>query len=164
MTRSGFAIVLLFCCAMSIAGEHSMQLVGQPRLQVLFWPVYDSRLFSHDGDYREGQRPLRLEIEYLRDVASSKLVENTDSEWQQLPGVPAYSEQWLQALSQLWPDVTAGDVLALELDESGSSTFFVNGEPLGSIEDPAFGQHFLDIWLSPNTSRPKLRLALIGEK
>ena len=39
---------------------------------------------------------------------------------------------------------------------------FTFGQTLGGIEDPDFGRHFLNIWLSPDTSRPELRLALIG--
>ena len=62
----------------------------------------------------------------------------------------------------MWPDVKENDVLALVLDGGNKSTFLLNGEPLGSIDEPAFGQRFLDIWLSPETSRPELRLALIG--
>lgn len=46
----------------------------------------------------------------------------------------------------------------------GSSTFYRNGEQLGVIADPGFGRQFLDIWLSPNTSRPELRLALTGQQ
>jgi hypothetical protein len=48
------------------------------------------------------------------------------------------------------------------LDDQGRSTFFVNGQSIGVIENPEFGRHFLNIWLSPDTSRPELRLALIG--
>ena len=64
----------------------------------------------------------------------------------------------------MWPDVKKNDVLAIALDSQGRSTFFLNGQTLGTIEDPGFGRDFLAIWLSPETSRPELRLALIGEQ
>jgi hypothetical protein len=40
--------------------EPGFQLVGEARLKVLFWPVYDSRLFTADGSYDDGKRPMRL--------------------------------------------------------------------------------------------------------
>ena len=30
--------------------------------------------------------------------------------------------------------------------------------------DPEFGQYFLDIWLSPETTRPELRERLLGQR
>jgi hypothetical protein len=162
MTRSVLALLAVLCCLPLAADNGPLRLVGQAQLKVLFWPVYASRFYSADGEYRDGQRPLRLEMQYLRDITTSDLVENTQSEWEHLPGVPPKSQQWLQRLSQIWPDVRVDDVLELQVDEQGRSTFLINGQPLGGIKDPDFGQHFLNIWLSPNTSRPKLRLALLG--
>ncbi len=142
----------------------ALQMVGQARLNVLFWPVYDSRLYSPDGSYSEATRPLRLEIEYLRDVAAQDLVANTRREWQRLGTGAAEQEQWLASLERLWPDVGENDVLALVVDGQDKSTFLLNGRTLGTIDDPAFGPRFLAIWLSPDTSRPELRLALLGRE
>jgi len=161
--RSALALLMVLASIVATATEESWQLVGEARLKVLFWPVYDSRLYSLDGGFQQGQRPLRLEIRYLREVAAADLVENTQKEWRRLGGVPPQSEQWLQQLAQMWPDVVAGDVLELQVDASGLSIFRVNGQWLGAVEDSEFGKHFLNIWLSPETSRPDLRLALIGE-
>ena len=163
MSRAGLMLLAALCSLPLAANDGRWLLVGEAQLKVLFWPVYNSRLYSGDGGYREGQRPLRLEIQYLRDVAGSDLVENTQNEWARLPLVPAKSAQWLQALSHMWPDVGVDDVLELQVDEQGRSAFRMNGQPLGGIEDPDFSKHFLNIWLSPDTSRPALRLALIGE-
>ncbi|MEM6579718.1 MAG: chalcone isomerase family protein [Pseudomonadota bacterium] len=154
-------IPLLFSLPVT-AAEEQWQLVGEARLKVLFWSVYDSSLFSEDGRYTEGQRPLRLEIKYLRDIEASDLLENTQSEWEGLPGVPAASGEWLQDLALIWPDVKANDVLAFEVNSEGAGEFFLNGESLGGIDDSEFSGYFLDIWLSPDTSRPKLRQGLIG--
>lgn len=164
MIRSVLLLLAVLSSSIVVAQEELWQLVGQARLKVLFWPVYDSRLYSLDGAYHDGQRPLRLEIRYLRDIAAAELVENTQNEWQRLPPVPAQSEQWLQQLAQMWPDVSAGDVLDLQVGAHGRSAFRVNGQLLGVVDDPDFGQYFLSIWLSPQTSRPDLRLALIGEE
>jgi len=160
---------LLAAFALSIAAATpalaaDLQLVGQARLKFLFWSVYDSRLLSEDGQYREGQRPLRLEIQYLLDIEADQLVERTASEWRAQGLRHEQQQQWLQTLSAIWPDIRERDVIALELDAEGRSTFYRNGEKLGVLEDPAFGQQFLGIWLSPNTTRPELRLALTGQR
>jgi hypothetical protein len=162
MIRVALLAWMLVVCPASWAMSGPMQLVGQARLQVMFWPIYDSRLYSSDGNFQEGQRPLRLEIEYLRAVAGADLVEHTRKEWQRLAPLSAPERQWLEVLGSLLPDVGEDDVLALVLDGQGRSTFLLNGQALGAIEDPAFGQRFLGIWLSPDTSRPELRLALLG--
>ena len=152
---------LLVACSTAHAGD-SLQLVGEARLKVLFWSVYNSRLYAPDGLYSADKRPLRLEIEYLRNIDADDLVDRTALEWRQQGKTHQRQPQWLQALSQLWPDVGENDVLALELDETDRSTFYINGALLGRIEDAEFGRHFLDIWLSPETSQPELRSALIG--
>jgi len=163
MRATLFALALCLASG-SQASESDLQLVGQARLKFLFWSVYDSRLFSTDGRYSEGQRPLRLEITYLLDIGADALVERTAAEWRSQGRDHGRQRQWLQDLSRLWPDVSKNDVISLELDTGNRSTFYRNGELLGVIDDPAFGEHFLDIWLSPNTTRPELRLGLLGRR
>ena len=154
----------LLISALARADGDALQMVGQARLEVLWWPVYDSRLYSPGGTYSEGTRPLRLEIQYLRDIEVQDLVEHTRKEWQRLGVVGVQPQAWLEDLAQMWPDVSENDVLALVVDEQDRSSFSLNGKALGTIEDPGFGQDFLAIWLSPETSRPELRLALIGQQ
>jgi hypothetical protein len=155
-------ILLLVLHPMSWGQEASLQMVGEARLQFMFWPVYDSRLFTPGGDYRQGQRPLRFEIEYRRNVNAQDLVSRTRDEWERQQPISMTEQQWLQELARIWPDVAENDVLVLEINAQGESTFLINGSTLGAIAEPAFGERFLDIWLSPNTSRPELRLGLLG--
>ena len=161
------AVLATFALLLSLgatARDGDLQLVGEARLKFLFWSVYNSRLYSDDGRYLEGQRPLRLEIEYRLDIDADDLVAQTASEWQYQGLAHQQQQRWLQMLTDLWPDVSKGDVLTLTIDGQQRSTFYRNGERLGTIADPGFGQQFLDIWLSPNTSRPELRLALTGQQ
>ena len=157
-------LLLTLCLAPSLVmAQHAeLELVGEARLKVLFWPVYNSSLYSANGTYSEAQRPVRFEIQYLRDIDAQELVEHTGNEWQQ-QRIPIQQQQpWLQALSELWPDVAKNDVLTLYIDDQNKSTFYRNGAVLGSIDDAQFGQSFLDIWLSTDTSRPQLRQSLLG--
>jgi len=161
--KTGVVMLLALLASGAVqAGETQLRLVGEARLEVMFWSIYDSRLYSADGSYTEGQRPLRLELQYLRDIEASDLVEHTRNEWQHLQLRSENQSEWLDELVRLWPNVKEDDVLALEISASGRSMFTLNGEALGSISDPEFGPSFLAIWLSPATSRPELRRNLIG--
>jgi hypothetical protein len=141
-----------------------LQVVGEARLKVLFWSVYDSRLYTADGDYQPGERPVRLDIQYLMNIDADDLVARTASEWEAQRRSHERQQQWLQALSELWPDVAESDTISLEIREDNRSVFYRNGELLGTLDDPEFGQYFLDIWLSPETTRPELRERLLGQR
>jgi len=156
--------VLLIAMSPLASADSDLKKVGEAQLKVLFWKVYNSRLFSADGSYVDGQRPVKLEIEYLRDIDADQLVQRTAAEWQSQGVTHPRQDQWLQSLSALWPDVSENDVIALQLDGDDRSSFYINGTFLGYVEDPAFGQSFIDIWLSPNTTRPELRKMLIGQR
>ena len=78
-----FSLCLLALLLAGNAQAEQLQLVGKARLEVLFWSIYDSRLYTADGSYTDGQRPLRLELEYLRDIEAADLVEQTRNEWHQ---------------------------------------------------------------------------------
>lgn len=145
-----------------IAGYLPMQTVGEARMQFLFLPVYESRLLTENGRYIEGQRPVRLEIRYLRNIPARHLVSRTAEEWEKLGMEKTVFEPWVASLAALWPDVSKGDVLAIQVQGDGQSQFFWNGKLLGEMEDSNFGRQFLAIWLSPQSSEPRHRRDLLG--
>jgi hypothetical protein len=136
-------------------------LVGEARLKVLIWEVYDSALFTPSGRW-QGVAPYRLSLRYLRDIPAAKLVEETAKAWQEQGRSHPKLNEWLVLLGELWPDITEGDNLVFGLNASGDSAFWFNGSPLGSIDDRDFGSLFGGIWLDPDTPRPGLRAELIG--
>ena len=162
MTRYLASLALGLLATTVLAATPSLTMVGEARLNVMFFSVYDSRLYTEDGRYIADQRPLRLEIEYLRNIKAKALVEQTGAEWDHLQVTHERRGAWLEELTALWPDVGKNDVIALELDADNRSTFYFNGEKLGVMEDADFGEYFVAIWLSPDTSRPALREALLG--
>jgi hypothetical protein len=139
-----------------------LEKVGEARLKFLLWSVYDSRLFTPSGDYREGDRPLKLEVTYLLNVKADALIERTLTEWEAMGRAHPRQDEWAKQLASIWVDIDANDTLSLELDRENRATFRRNGELLGQIEDPEFGQEFVDIWLSPDCTRPEIRTALLG--
>ena len=157
-------LVMVLAASGGVSGnEPVLKKVGEARLTFMFWPVYDARLYTADGSYSRGVRPVRPELEYLVDIESGELVKQTASEWESQGLTHQRQQEWLQSLSGLWPDVSASDVIVLELDAQDNSTFYLNGELLGSLQDEDFGQQFIDIWLSDNTTQPRLRRSLLGQ-
>lgn len=142
-----------------------LQQVGEARLTKLFWTIYDSRLYTTTGTYRGIEPDLVLEITYQREISSEQLINSTRSEWQAMSLYKkAQSESWLKQLQNMWPDVTKGDVLRLQVDHDMSSHFYFNGHPIGSVEKPEFTRHFLSIWLSPDSRYSELQQKLTGAK
>jgi len=135
---------------------------GTALLKVLFWQVYESSLYTPDGTWQDGIRPFRLDIRYLRTISAEDLVKQTGKEWAEQGKASPQHTTWMEDLRTLWPDVTSDDVISLAVDEAGVSTFLFNGEVIGRLQDPQFGEDFSGIWLAENTTRPKLRAQLIG--
>lgn len=163
-----FTISLLWCTPL-FAFSNSANVdpsawleVGKARLSVLFFDVYDSILKTPSGQYDGYREPVALEIHYLRDIKASALVKQTVKEWESLGVSPEVYTPFLQPLESLLPDVKKDDSLTFIVLPDGSNTFYYNGRELGGLDHPQFGQLFLNIWLSPETSRPELRAQLLG--
>lgn len=161
--RSFIAVAFLAVSLLANGNTPDLQKCGEARLTVLFWDIYESSLFTPSGEYDPDIRPLRLEIRYLRAIKAKDLVAQTAKEWQAQGIEDSRHAQWLSVLTELWPDVNQNDVLALAIADNGRAEFSFNGQFVGAIEDPDFGRDFTGIWLSPNTTRPQLRAALIGD-
>ncbi|TWX53639.1 chalcone isomerase family protein [Colwellia hornerae] len=137
--------------------------VGETTFSVLFWDLYKSKLLTTSGKYplKSTNEKLLYQINYLTDISSEDLIERTVEQWQHL-GVPRINFQhYLPMLEKMWPDIKEGDSLSLYVINN-KSTFYFNNNIIGKIDQQEFSQLFLDIWLSTNTSEPKLRLELLG--
>ncbi|GAC15892.1 chalcone isomerase family protein [Aliiglaciecola lipolytica] len=136
--------------------------VGAAKLEIFFFDIYFSTLFSADGNYQENTFPIALKIKYLRDIKSKDLLERTQQEWQKLGYSDEDTQPWLEKLATMWPNINKHDELTLLVQSDGTSEFYLNDEAIGEIQDTKFGRHFLAIWLDKNCSYPKLRKQLIG--
>lgn len=136
--------------------------VGSATLKVLFWTIYDSRLYTPDGQFDGIEPGLALELDYRRDIKAEELIQRTREEWRKLGLSHAEQSAWLERLATLWPDIREGDELILEVGDSLNSRFYFNGELIGELADADFTEQFLSIWLSERSSYPKLRNQLVG--
>lgn len=141
------------------------KLIGQTRLSVWGFKIYDARLWSPPGlnAGNFASQPLALELAYLRDFTAADIVERSLKEMRRSASVPAtQAQQWTAEMLRVFPDVKAGDRVVFLHRPGVSASFWLNGRPVGEIADPEFARLFFGIWLSPQTSEPAMRLALLG--
>ncbi|MEO5732131.1 MAG: chalcone isomerase family protein [Rubrivivax sp.] len=147
----------------------SARLQGSGELRVLFFHVYDVRLWNSSQPVTAdswAQTPLALQIDYARSISSSDIADRSLLEMRRQDIIDnPDAATWLARLRELFPDVQAGDRLTAlcPTGPSGGVRIFHNGTEQGRIDDPRFAKLFIGIWLSPQTSEPKLRRALLGE-
>ncbi len=140
-------------------------LAGSTRLRVWGFEVYDAQLWVEPG-FRANQydkHPLALSLSYLRALKGAAIAERSLKEIRGIGPVPeGQAAQWLRAMTQLFPDVQAGDRLTGLHQPGVGARFWLNGQPLGSIADGRFSAAFFGIWLAEATSEPTLRRELLG--
>lgn len=142
------------------------QAAGQATLTFWGFDVYTARLWVAPG-FDAGayaRHGFALELNYLRafdsaDIASRSLVEMR----RQGSFDPATQARWEQQMRAVFPDVKAGDRITGVHQPGVAATFTLNGKPLGEVADPEFARVFFGIWLSPQTSEPAMRLALLAK-
>lgn len=144
------------------ADPGDMQIVGEARMRVLFWDVYDARLLAPQGTYRE-DHPFALSLTYLRTLDGEKIAERSIEEIRG-QGVTDETvlERWLAFLADVIPDVGEADEIVGLAAPDGSTRFFRDGTLIGEIDDVRFTRAFFDIWLGEKTSEPGLRDQLLG--
>ena len=141
------------------------QLIGKGRLTVFGFQVYDARLWAAPGfgGTSYATQPLALELNYLRDFKSLDIAERSLKEMRRSATISdAQEAKWLADLQRVVPDVKKGDrILGIHKPGTGAD-FWVNGKPVGDIQDAEFAKLFFGIWLSPKTSEPQIRTLLLG--
>jgi hypothetical protein len=105
---------------------------------------------------------VRLSIEYHKSISAEQLINATTRIWRKM-GVNTTNETiYVEQLKRIWKDVKAGDVLTLNIDSQGKSTFDLNDIVLGEINSNEFSSAFIGIWTSPNSPNTELRNSLLG--
>ncbi len=141
------------------------RLVGHGSLRFFGLQVYEARLWAAPGfdGQRYDSQPFALELLYSRKLDGAAIAERSIAEMKRVaPFGAAQSKAWLAAMTQAFPSVVAGDRLVGLQAGGGRVRFFHNGRETAAIDDADFGRLFFGIWLSPQTSAPALRDALLG--
>ena len=141
------------------------RLIGKGRLTVWGFQVYDARLWVSPGFKPENLfgQPFALELAYLRDFASRDIAERSITEMRRSAAINEdQAKIWISEMLRTIPDVKQGDRL-MGIHRPGTGVqLLVNGKSSGEIRDAEFARLFFGIWLSPKTSEPKVRAALLA--
>ncbi len=166
LANSGFASTNLQAAPAGVAQAISgVRAVGQARLVVYGFSIYDAKLWAADGFSASNYaaEPFALELRYLRSFKGSMIAERSLKEMSRLSKVSdEKAAQWLDNMKKTFPDVKKGDQLIGIHWPDGSASFSLNGKPIGEVRDAEFTRLFFGIWLSAQTSEPKMRSELIG--
>lgn len=141
------------------------RLIGKTRLTVWGFQVYDARLWATStfrAD-RLASQPFALELSYLRDFTNIDIAERSLQEMRRSASISEeQAKSWTTEMLRVVPNVKKGDRI-MGLHRPGeSAAFFVNGKANGEIRDAEFARLFFGIWLSPKTSEPQMRSALLA--
>lgn len=140
---------------------------GEGQVRFLGLRIYDARLWT--GPQFEaanfGAHPLALELTYHRAFKGAAIAQRSIKEIE-LQGelMPAQAERWLKALAAMLPDVQPGDRLTGFYQPGLGMRLWLDQQALGMIKGAELARRFFGIWLSPRTSEPALRDALLARK
>ncbi len=138
---------------------------GRTRLSVWGFKVYDAQLWVGAG-FRK-QMPTAgafvVDLTYLRDLNGADIARRSVTEMQRQGDIePAQEAAWLAFMQKTFPNVKANDRLLGIHQGAGATRFVLNGKDIGRINDANFAQRFFGIWLSPQSSEPEMRDALLS--
>ena len=141
------------------------RLVGSGQLRFMGFRIYDARLWAPATLSADSwpTQPFALELVYARTLQGAQIATRSLDEMRR-QGQPdaATAQRWLAAMQAAFPDVKDGDRLTgLHLPDEGARIFH-NGSLRSEWREPPLARRFFGIWLSPQTSDPALREALLG--
>ena len=140
------------------------KVAGFARMRVFGFDIYDATLWV-TPDFRAGtygQHPHALELTYLRALSGRAIAERSLKEMRRGRAAdPDQDARWLGAMQGAFPDVAKGDRLTGLHNPVAGARFWLNSQARSTIAEPEFSRQFFGIWLSPATSEPQLRAALL---
>ncbi len=141
-------------------------LSGRKQFTFFGFAVYDASLWVEPGfraqDYE--RHGFALDLLYQRDFSNADITRRSIDEMARLAPLSHERKQaWDAWLRTAFPDVRKGDRITGIHRPAAGLVFLTNGRLTGRIDDPEFARLFFGIWLSPDTSEPSLRLALLGQ-
>lgn len=144
-------------------------LSGQARFKYWGFEVYQATLWVAPGFAAPAydKSPFALELAYLRDFKGADIAKRSIAEMRRqaavTPMTPAQETAWETQMRALFPDVSSGDRITGVHQPGTGAVFWNNGRLLGEVRDPLFAKLFFGIWLSPQTSEPQMRRALLAQ-
>ncbi len=135
---------------------------GQGKLSKLFIKIYDATLWTDAKEWSMDSL-FALNIKYDVEIDNDDLADRSIEEMQHVAEIPKDKiEPYRAELTKVFPNVKKGDTITALFDPKKGITFFHNDKAKSTIKDLDLAKRFISIWFAPNTTEPKLRLALLG--
>lgn len=135
--------------------------IGEYAYSYFIWDIYDIELYAENNHVDNGQN-IALSLTYKRDLKGHDISERSIFEIRNLGFTNKdILQSWQNKMDQIFPNVQDGTVLT-GISYPNKAVFYKDGTEIGTILDAEFSQYFFDIWLSPKTSEPDMRKALLG--
>ena len=140
---------------------------GQGQMRFFGLRIYDARLWAgpqfEAADF--GAYALALELTYHRAFTGAAIAQRSIEEIERQGDLaPAQAQRWQRALAAVLPDVQPGERLTGLYQPGLGMRLWHGQQALGAIDDAELARRFFGIWLSPRTSEPGLRSALLARK
>ena len=169
--RRLFALLALAltCALASAAPAHierdvpKARLAGGGTFTYFMMKIYSAELWVGPQGY-DLTTPFALDLRYARKLDGRKIAEASAEQMEKI-GAGSASERraWLQKMTAIFSDVQEGSHITGVFAPNEGVRFYLDGKPMGTINDAAFARAFFGIWLDPNTTAPALRTALLKE-
>lgn len=151
-----------------LAAAASLRESGAGEFRFFGFHIYDARLWVEGATAGAPARfnpagRFVLGLRYARDFAGHRIAQQSEEEMARLGlADEARRARWREAMTRLFPDVKTGQELVGVNEPGRGASFYHDGRPIGSIDDPDFARAFFAIWLDPRTRAAGLRQRLLG--
>lgn len=144
--------------------EHAfpdLHLLGHGVLRFLFWKIYDIALYV-PGTVWKPDVPYALSVTYARSFTGKEIADEGIKQMRHMGYRDAAQlERWHADMLHAFPGVQRGDHLTALYVPPDNTRVYLNGKLTNTIQNGAFAQAFFGMWLSPQSSQPALRRALL---
>lgn len=140
---------------------------GQGQMRFLGLRIYDARLWAEPqfDAANFDAHGLALELTYHRAFTGAAIAQRSIEEMERQGKLtPAQTGSWQATLAAVLPDVQPGVRLTGLYQPGQGMRLWRGNQSLGVIEDTELARRFFGIWLSPSTSAPDLRSALLARR
>jgi hypothetical protein len=146
-----------------IKAAPQLHLLGQGVLRYLFWKIYDIASYVSGTTWRD-DAPHALAVVYARAFTGAEIADEGVKQMRHLGYQDTRQlDRWRADMLMGFPVVHPGDQVTAVFFPPDETRFYINNLLTAEVHDVTFSQAFFGIWLSPQSSEPKLRRTLLGQ-
>ena len=140
------------------------ELVGEARLKVVFFKIYDAQLFAPQGRYSPYD-PYCLRLTYLIDAKKNRIISQTVKEMRRMEVASAEQiDRWIPKMEAAFISMAKGSQADFIHTPDGRLTLVANNVVISVIDDTALAKAIMDIWLGPKVRSRDFQNSLMGRK